>query len=228
MNVTTISHRYRALLQVNEAALTKSTTEELFAGLCSALRRLLAYDRAGLSLYDLDQDGLKIVALYGRHENSIFRPGQLLDRKTSQTGWVFEHQTHIIRRDLGKEIRFPTDKLTINEGYRSVCSVPLIVRGNSIGVVSVLSARKNEFSTGDARILQEVSNQIALAVNSITPRCAMHMSTKLVCPRCIGAAGGKTTVSKHRENLSDWGKRGGRGRRNVNLTRNVNLLDKDF
>ena len=54
MNLTTISHRYRALLQVNEVALTKSTTEELFAGLCSALRRLLAYDRAGLSLYDPD------------------------------------------------------------------------------------------------------------------------------------------------------------------------------
>ena len=62
-----------------------------------------------------------------------------MDRKTSQTGWVFEHQTYIIRRDLGKEVFFPTDKLTINEGYRSLCSIPLIVRGNSIGVVSVLS-----------------------------------------------------------------------------------------
>jgi formate hydrogenlyase transcriptional activator len=222
MSLPTISHRYRALLQVNEAALTKSTTEELFGGMCTALRSLLSYDRAGLSLYDPDQDGLKIVALCGPHEDSIFRLGHLLDRKTSQTGWVFEHQTYIIRRDLGKEIRFPTDKLTVKEGYRSVCSVPLIVRGNSIGVVSVLSARKNEFSTGDARILQEFSNQIVLAINSIIPRCHIHMNTRLVCPRCIGAAGGKTTVSKHRQNLSDWGKRGGRGRRNVNL------LDKDF
>lgn len=228
MNLRTISDRYRALLQVNDVALTKCTTEELFGGMCAALRRLLAYDRAGLSLYDPDRDSLKIVALYGPHENSIFRPGHLLDRKTSQTGWVFEHQTHIIRRDLAKEARFPTDKLTINDGYRSVCSVPLIIRGNSIGVVSVLSKRKNEFSTGDARILQEVSNQIALAVDSLIPKCHNHTNTKLVCPRCIGAAGGKTTVSKHRGNLSDWGKKGGRGRRTEKLTRNVNLLDKDF
>src|SRR5690348_632820 len=147
MSLPTISDRYRALLQVNEIALTKSTTEELFQGMCTALKRLLPYDRAGLSLYDPDQDGLKIVALYGPHENSIFRPGHLLDRKASQTGWVFEHQTYIIRRDLAKEVRFPTDNLTIKEGYRSVCSVPLIVRGNSIRVVSVLSVRKNEFST---------------------------------------------------------------------------------
>jgi formate hydrogenlyase transcriptional activator len=208
---TNIAERYRALLQVNETALTKSTTEELFTGMCTALGKLLPYDRAGLSLYDPDHDSLKIVALYGPHENSIFRLGHLLDRKTSQTGWVFQHQTHMIRRDLAKEIRFPADKLTIDEGYRSLCSVPLIVRGNSIGVVTVISARKNEFSIGHARIVQEISNQIALAVKSVTPKCPNHTNTKLVCPRCIGAAGGKATVSKHRGDLSSWGREGGRG-----------------
>jgi len=222
MNLRTISDRYKALLQVNEVAITKSTAEELFGGMCTALKKVLPYDRAGLSVYDPDRDSLQIVALCGPHENSLFRLGHLLDRKTSQTGWVFDHQTCIIRRDLAKEVRFPTDNLTIKEGYRSVCSVPLIVRGNSIAVVSVLSAKRNDYSIGDARILQEVSNQIALAVNAIIPRCHNHMNTKLVCPRCIGAAGGKSTVSKHRQNLSDWGKRGGRGRRNVNF------LDKEL
>jgi formate hydrogenlyase transcriptional activator len=132
-------------LQVNEVALTKSTTEEVFGGMCTALRKLLPYDRAGLSLYEPDRDRLKIVALYGPHENSIFRLGHLLDRKTSQTGWAFDHQTYIIRRDLAREVRFPSDKLTIDEGYRSLCSVPLIVRGNSIGVVTVISARRTSF-----------------------------------------------------------------------------------
>lgn len=212
---TNIADRYRALLHVNEVALSKSTTEELFGGMCAALKRLLPYDRAGLSLYDPERDSLKIVALYGPHENSVFRLGHLLDRKTSQTGWVFENQTHIIRRDLSKEVRFAADKLTIDEGYRSLCSVPLIARGNTIGVVTILSEGKNEFSTGDAQLLQEVSNHIALAVNSISPRCPSHSNTKLVCPRCIGAVGGKTTVSKHREDLSNWGRKGGRGRKSA-------------
>jgi hypothetical protein len=132
-----------------------------------------------------------------------------------ETGWVFENQSHIIRRDLPKEVRFTADKLTIDEGYHSLCSVPLIARGNTIGVVTILGKRKNEFSMGDARLLQEVSNHIALAVNSASPRCPSHTNTKLVCPRCIGAAGGKTTVSKHREDLSSWGRKGGRGRKNL-------------
>jgi formate hydrogenlyase transcriptional activator len=212
---TNIAGRYRALLQVNEVALTKSTTEELFTGMCEALGKLLTYDRAGLSVYDPKHDGLKIVALYGPHQNSVFRLGQLLHRKTSQTGWVFEHQTHIIRRDLAKEVRFPADKLTLDEGYRSLCSVPLIVWGNSIGVITLVSARINEFTIRHAQLTREVSDQIAHAVNSINPRCPTHTNTKLVCPRCIGAAGGKATVSKHREDLSTWGKKGGRGRKQL-------------
>ena len=182
----THEHR-RPLLRVNKVALAKSTTEELFGSMCTALKRLLPYDRAGLSLYDPDHDSLMIAALHGPHEGSVFRVGHHLERKSSQTGWVFEHQTRIIRRDLTKEIRFPADKLTIDEGYRSLCSVPLIVWGRSIGVVTIISARKNEFSTGHANVVQEIANQVALAVNSVTPRCPSHRNTKLVCPRCIGA-----------------------------------------
>jgi formate hydrogenlyase transcriptional activator len=219
MNVrTNISDRYRALLQVNQVALTKSTVEELFAGMCEALGKLLSYDRAGLSLYDLEHDSLKIAALYGPHENSVFRLGYLLSRKTSQTGWVFDHQTHIIRRDLAKEVHFPADIFTIDEGYRSLCSVPLVIGKNTIGVVTILSARKNEYSSGHAQLLREISDQIALAINSISPRCLTHTNTKLVCPRCIGAAGGKTTVSKHRKDLSTWGKKGGRGHKKLDFS----------
>jgi hypothetical protein len=100
MNLRIISDRYKALSQVNEVTMTKSTAEEVFGGMCRTLRRLLAFDRAGLSLYESDRGGLQIVALCGPHEDSIFRLGHLMDRKTSQTGWVFEHQTYIIRRDL--------------------------------------------------------------------------------------------------------------------------------
>ena len=212
---TNITDRYKALLQVNEVALTKSTTEELFQGMCVALKKMVPYDRAGLSLYDPHDDGLKIVAINVPPENSIFRVGRLLDRKATQTGWVFEHKATMLRRDLAKEFRFPADKDIVDDGYHSLCSVPLIVQGNSIGVVTVLGARKNQLSANDAEIVEEMSNQIALAISSIIPRCRTHTTTNLVCPRCIGAAGGKTTVSKHRKDLSNWGKKGGRGRKNV-------------
>jgi hypothetical protein len=101
----------------------------------------------------------------------------------------------------------------MDEGYFSVCSVPLLVRGTCLGVVTVGAAKKRQLSVSDAEILQQLSNQITLAVNAYFLNCPTHTGTKLLCPRCIGAAGGKTTVAKHRQNLSDWGRRGGRGRK---------------
>ena len=95
-----IAQRYKSLLQVNEVALTKFTADSIFKGMCGVLKNTVPYDRAGLSLYDPDHDGLKIVGIYGPHEKSIFRVGHVLSRKTTKTGWVFEHKTTMFRRDL--------------------------------------------------------------------------------------------------------------------------------
>jgi hypothetical protein len=155
------------------------------------------------------------VDAVGPHLTGIFRIGHVIDRKTTQTGWVFDHQTRMFRRDLANELRFPGDKYVLDEGYQCLCSVPLVLYGTSIGVLTVLAARKNQLSFNHADVVEEVSKPIALAIGCTLPRCPSHRNTKMVCPRCIGAAGGKTTVSKHRDDLSSWGKKGGRGRKHV-------------
>jgi formate hydrogenlyase transcriptional activator len=209
--------RYSSLQKASEIALTTTTTESVFQGICGVLQEVVPYDRAGLSLYDPDEDALKIVDVYGPHENSVFRIGHLLSRKNCQTGWVFEHGQTLFRRDLAADPRFPADRRIIDEGYRSICSVPLVVRGTSLGVLSVIGSRKNQLSADHAGIVEEISHQVALAIASIIPRCPAHANTRLVCPRCIGAAGGKSTASKHRENLSHWGRKGGRGRKSISV-----------
>lgn len=214
---SSVAHRYSSLLKASEIARTTATAEAIFQGVCGVLQEIVPYDRAGLSLYDPDQDALKIVDVYGPHENSIFRIGHLLSRKNCQTGWVFEQKKALFRRDVTAEPKFPADRHIIDEGYRSICSVPLVVRGNSLGVLSVIGSRKNQLSLDHAEIVEEISHEIALAIASIIPRCPAHANTKLVCPRCIGAVGGKTTVSKHRENLSHWGRKGGRGRKSISV-----------
>jgi len=209
-----IALRHWSLLQGNEIALKTRTIEDVFQNMCVLLKDIVPYDRAGISLYDPDHDSLRISAIFGPHENSVFQVGHLLSRTTSQTGWVFEHKSTLFRRNLSKEIKFPGDKRVVEEGYHSICSIPLVVRGNGLGVVTVLASGKNQLSADHTEIVEEVSKPIALAISSLIPRCPQHTNTRIVCPRCIGAAGGKATVLKHRGNLSNWGKMGGRGRKN--------------
>lgn len=210
-----IERRYRSVLKVNDVALTRSTNSAVFQGMCAVLKGVVPYQRAALALYDSNVGGLKIADLFGPYENSTFRVGQLLSGEQTQTSWAFEQKTPVLRRDLENERRFASDEEMLKEGYHSMYSVPLVVRGISIGTVTVVAVKRNQLSRDHATFIWQMSNQIALAMNCSILRCTTHASTKLVCPRCIGAAGGKTTVSKHRQDLSNWGKKGGRGRKNV-------------
>jgi GAF domain-containing protein len=212
--------RYKSLLQVNQAAITRSTPETVFQGLCAPLRKMAGYDRAGLMIYEPENDMLKVVALSGSLAGSFFRIGAKLDRKQTPHGLALEHRRAVIRRDIEAEAEFPIEQYSLSEGLHSYCAVPLVARGNSIGVVTMLSYRQEQYSNRHAHFLQELSNQIVLAVMSFTQCCATHPRSKLICPRCIASAGGRQTTAKYREQLSNWGKKGGRGRRTPEINGN--------
>jgi len=209
------AQRYRTLLEVNRAAITQPAPENVFRGMCEAVKRVMPYDRAGLSLYQPEEDALKIVASEGSFADSFFRIGALLGRKESHDGWAFEQQRTIVRRDLERERQFAIEEHTLEEGLRSYCAVPLIVRGESIGVVIILSCRRNQYSEKHAQFLEELSNQIALAMKTFMPYCPSHLRTKLICPKCIASWGGQKTTAKYKEQLSGWGKKGGRGNKKL-------------
>ena len=213
-----LSTRYKAILRVNELARTALTVDEAFRGMCRVLINLLPFDLAALGVYDPDQDALTIQAVYGPHQSSVFQLEDFLRHGSIERGWPFQHKNARVRRDLTKELRFQLEKQIAEQGYRFLCSVPLTAINKSIGVVTVLRVRKNQFSAGDAELVQELSNQITMAILSRTRRCPIHPGTKLLCPRCLGSAGGRSTVEKHREDLSRWGQKGGRGHKKRNMS----------
>ena len=134
--------RYRTIIEVNRVAIVETAPEKVFCGMCASLKKVMPCDRAGLTVYDPEHDALKIAALYGRYENSFFRVGDFLRRNDSQNGWTFEHQSRTLRRDLAKEHQFALEKHTLEEGFQSLCSVPLVVYGKGVGVVTILSQQK--------------------------------------------------------------------------------------
>lgn len=208
-----IAERYDTLLEVNRVAITQAAPESIFQGMCLALKSVFPYDRAGLMLYQPEEDALKIVALHGNVPGSFFRIGTLLKTKESPHGLAFMNQRIVLRRNIETERQFALEELTLSEGLRSYCAVPLVARGDSIGVITILSYRKEQFSDQHARFLQEVSNQIVLAVKTFLPQCEKHSRSKLVCPKCIASAGGRITTARYKEQLSAWGRQGGRGRK---------------
>ena len=205
--------RYRTISELNRVAVTQPGINEIFQGMCRALKKVVPYDRAGLSLYAPENGALKLTAINGCSPDSFYNVGLMLDRKKTHHGWVFDHQKPIVRRDLERELQFEIEQYNTTEGIRSYCAVPLILREESIGVIIVLSSQKGRYSGRHAKFLREVSDHVVLGIKSFVPFCSRHLHTNLICPRCIASGGGQATAAKHKARLSDWGKQGGRGRR---------------
>jgi formate hydrogenlyase transcriptional activator len=158
--------RKRSLLEINNAIITNLTERALLESVSAALARVVPVDQALLSLYEPSRDTFRILALESPGRSGFFRTGFELDRKNSHSGWVFDHQRPLLICDPETERRFPTGQYLLKEGIRSFCLAPLTLGGNSIGAIGVASSTKR-YSEEDAEFLQEVANQIALAVENM-------------------------------------------------------------
>jgi formate hydrogenlyase transcriptional activator len=157
--------RSRTLLEINNAIITCLTEETLLRSISRALRPVVPFDTAAITLYVPEIDKFRFLAVEGTLV--YFHVGREIEHKDTSVGWVFDHQRPMVSRDLEKEKRYSNEMQLVAESMRSHCVVPLITRGNSIGTLNVGSRTSHQYSEHDAELLQEVANQVALAVENM-------------------------------------------------------------
>jgi formate hydrogenlyase transcriptional activator len=166
--ITATAIRRQTLLDINNAIVTKLTRDDLLASTCDALVKVVPFDRLALSLYDPEFNGLRIVAHAGSYQRADYTPiGRRLDLDDSPAGEAFVRQQPVIRRDLAAERYNASEERAYGHGFRSLCALPLVVRGKSIGAITVGSLTRCEYSEADAEFLMEVANQIAMAFDNM-------------------------------------------------------------
>jgi formate hydrogenlyase transcriptional activator len=157
----------RSLLQINNAIITNLTQQALLHSISEALHPVISFDRCAITLYQPERDSFRFLAVEGELLSDYFRTGLELSRNETCGSWVFDHQRPLVRRDLEKEQQYPNERHLAAEGIQSMCVVPLALRGKCIGLLSVVSQQRHRYSDEDAFFLQEVANQVALAVQNM-------------------------------------------------------------
>jgi formate hydrogenlyase transcriptional activator len=157
----------RSLLQINNAIITNLTQQALLRSISEALHPVISFDRCAITLYQPERDSFRFLAVEGELLSDYFRTGVELKRNETCGSWVFDHQRPLVRRNLEKEQQFPNERRLAAEGIRSMCVVPLALQGKCIGLLSVVSLQRDRYSDEDAGFLQEVANQVALAVQNM-------------------------------------------------------------
>ena len=160
--------RLRTLLDINNAIVTKLTREELFTAISEVLARVIKFDRLALSLYDPESDVLRLVTYAGPYHRDDYTPiGRVLDLNDSPAGRAFLSQKPVLRRNLELERQTSSEQRAYAHGFRSLCALPLTVRGRRIGAITVGSLGKEQYREADAEFLMEVGNQVAIAVDNM-------------------------------------------------------------
>jgi formate hydrogenlyase transcriptional activator len=159
--------RYRTLLEINNAIISNLTQETLFAAIARALHRVIPFDRTAIFLHDAQKDVLRLLVLESSLPSAYFAVGLEMAPDESHVGWVFQHRRPLLRRDLSTEREYPAEGLALADGVRSFVIVPLVARGVAVGTLAVASVTTGQYSESDAAFLQEVANQVALAVENM-------------------------------------------------------------
>jgi formate hydrogenlyase transcriptional activator len=157
----------RILLQINNAIITSLTQQVLLHSISEALRPVFPFDRCAITLYQPELDSFRFLAVEGELHSDYFQTGLEFSRDETCGSWVFEHLRPLVRRDLEKEQEYPNERRLAAEGIRSMCVVPLVFQGKCIGTLSVVSRERDRYSDEDAMFLQDVANQVALAIQNM-------------------------------------------------------------
>jgi formate hydrogenlyase transcriptional activator len=174
-------HISRLLLDVNNAVISKLDLRELFAAITACLHRVMQFAYISLALYDQENNQLRIHALDFPQGRGLMHEDILVPLETAPSGMAFTSQEPVLLRSIDTE-RFPSEvaRLLIAEGIKSTCSIPMISHGQALGTLSVGSLREAAFTEEDSRVLTQVTNQIAMAVeNALAYRQIAELKDKL-------------------------------------------------
>ncbi|MGE5217801.1 MAG: sigma 54-interacting transcriptional regulator [Chloroflexota bacterium] len=173
--------RLGLLLDVNNAVVSVLDLHELLKAVSDALRRLMPHEYASLSLYDADTDTLQIHALDFSVSKGLLQEGLKVPVEGSPTGRAIKTRqpVYISRADI-EEFGSDIARRILAEGLRSAYCLPLISHGRPLGTLVVASLTDDVFPEKDARLLELVAKQIAIAVeNSLAYRREVERANKL-------------------------------------------------
>ncbi len=173
----------RMLLDVARSTASHRDLPSLLRDLLGVLRGVARFDRLGLVLYDPARD------IMWMHTVAAARPPRTtvveLPPAQSPSGVAWQTQRPVVVSSVARDTRFPrVAELLAAEGMRSCCVLPLTSPLRRLGALGFASAEEDAFAEADVERLQQVTGQVALAVdNTLHHEAAQHAQQELARER---------------------------------------------
>src|SRR5436190_2267682 len=174
---------HRMLLDVSHATASHRDLKSLLCDLAGLLRRVARFDRLAIVLHDPERDVMRLHTIVSLEPT--FTTDLELPVPESPAGLVWQTQRPLVVPRIDRETRFAEVRRILRaEGMRSCCVLPLTTPLRRLGGLSFASQDEDAFSDSDVEVLQELTTQVALAVdNTLHHEAARQAQQQLACER---------------------------------------------
>jgi len=172
--------RLRLLLEITNSMTSKLDLRGLVEVLSTNMLRVTRADFCSLLLPDVDNRELRLTILYNPQSRGSIRDGAIIPIHSSTCGKAFrtgESQQFNSLEDLcddpessGNDLGGVFFERIKAEGLKSGCDLPLIGRSGVLGILSALKRSERGFEIEDVEFLEQVSRQVAIAVENALDR----------------------------------------------------------
>ena len=174
---------HRMLLDVSHATASHRDLKSLLCDLAGLLRRVARFDRLAIVLHDPERDVMRLHTIVSLEPT--FTTDLELPVPESPAGLVWQTQRPLVVPRIDGETRFAEVRRILRaEGMRSFCVLPLTTPLRRLGGLSFASQEEDAFSDADVEVLQELTTQVALAVdNTLHHQAAQQAQQQLASER---------------------------------------------
>jgi len=161
--------RSQLLLEVNNAVISHLNLSDLLTAVSGRLNGILPHDSTFIALREPDGIHFQTKAQFlGKLQNLKFREGLLVPKEGTPEERVVQTGKPVLVSSASELERFPSPwvRHALDAGIRSGCSVPLMFRGNILGVLGITSMQEGAFRQEDVALLEQRATQIAIAVEN--------------------------------------------------------------
>ncbi len=159
--------RLRTLLEINNAVVSCLEIKPLFQAISTSLRRTFGLDYASLLLHDAGPGALRLHLLDFPGGSGAIQEGAVVPIEDTLAGYVFRtREGRLFSLEETLAISRRTGELLGREGLRSLCCLPLVYRGDAMGVLNLGSRQENFFRPDDLPFFTQAAGQIAIALEN--------------------------------------------------------------
>lgn len=153
-----------AMTRISEAITSDLYLDDILKFIVTITAELVGSKVCSLMLLDASTSELIVKATqsiseaYNKKEN--IKMGKGISGKVAETG------RSISVLDVREDDRYYSKEIAEKENLCSLLSVPLIVKGEIIGVLNCYTSKPHRFSKNEARVIQSIANQAAVVIEN--------------------------------------------------------------